>query len=196
VISRTPGVRAMSEEPRQTMHDGARLFMDVTRATHRAPWNGWIETPNGRHQLPEGLRGTKIARGAVRARSANRCPASRVSAAPQLAFFWGAPAHRRTAYALHERSTDAHGHPLSRSAVLLPTDNSAVKIHGDLKVEMRRGTRWMHQAVLTMGDSVITLTPLLRFQMRGAGYSHPQYAHGRWHGSAIVDRRTARPEYP
>jgi hypothetical protein len=38
-----------------------------------------------------------------------------------------------------------------------------------------------------MGEREITLTPLLRFQMRGAGYSHPQFAHGRWHGGPIVN---------
>jgi hypothetical protein len=37
-----------------------------------------------------------------------------------------------------------------------------------------------------MDGQAITLSPLLRFQMRGAGYSHPQYAHGRWHGGRIV----------
>jgi hypothetical protein len=44
----------------------------------------------------------------------------------------------------------------------------------------------MRHAVLTMGEREIALTPLLRFQMRGAGYSHPQFAHGRWHGGPIV----------
>ena len=58
--------------------------------------------------------------------------------------------------------------------------------HGSLSIEMARGTRWLKHAVLTMGDEHITLTPLLRFQMRGAGYSHPQFAHGRWHGGPIV----------
>jgi hypothetical protein len=37
-----------------------------------------------------------------------------------------------------------------------------------------------------MGRQAITLTPLLRFQMRGAGDSHPQYEHGRRHGAPIV----------
>jgi hypothetical protein len=68
----------------------------------------------------------------------------------------------------------------------LPTRDPALMTHGALRVEMGRGTRWMKAAVLTMGDRPITLTPLLRFQMRGAGYAHPQFAHGRWHGGPIV----------
>lgn len=72
---------AISEEPRQTMHDGPRLFMDVTRATQLGTWSGWIETPNGRHRLPDTFSARRIARGAC-ARSANHCPASRVAALP------------------------------------------------------------------------------------------------------------------
>ena len=70
---------AISEEPRQTMHDGAKLFMDVTRATQLGTWSGWIETPNGRH---ERTRADSSARRTVRGacgRSASRCPASRVT---------------------------------------------------------------------------------------------------------------------
>jgi hypothetical protein len=81
---------------------------------------------------------------------------------------------------------DAHGRPLSRSSVLLGSDGAAQLTRGQLALEMHRGTRWMSRAVLTMGERDITLTPLLRFQMRGAGYGHPQFAHGRWHGGPIV----------
>ena len=175
----------MSEEPRQTMHDGARLFMDVTRATQLGTWSGWIETPNGRHRLPEGLRGTKDRSWGVRP-IGEPLPGVESQRAPQIAFFW-APLHLGDGGMHFMTFDDAHGHPLSRSAALMPTDGSAVTIHGGLAIKMRRGTRWMDHAVLTMGERAITLTPLLRFQMRGAGYGHPQYAHGRWHGGAIVN---------
>jgi len=35
---------------------------------------------------------------------------------------------------------DALGHPLSRSAALLPRDGSALTTHGALTIEMQRGT--------------------------------------------------------
>jgi hypothetical protein len=175
---------AISEEPRQTMHDGARLFMDVTRATQLGTWSGWIETPNGHHQLPEGFLGTKDRSWGVRP-IGEPLPGVESHRAPQLAFFW-APLHLGEGGLHFMTFDDAHGHPLSRSAVLLPSDGVAETTHGQLQVEMQRGTRWMRAASLHMGEREITLTPLLRFQMRGAGYSHPQFAHGRWHGGPIV----------
>ncbi len=35
-------------------------------------------------------------------------------------------------------------------------------------------------------DEVIELEPLLTFRMRGLGYSHPEWGHGRWHGENAV----------
>jgi hypothetical protein len=174
----------VSEEPRQTMHDGPRLFMDVTRATQLGTWSGWIETPNGRHQVPEGLLGTKDRSWGVRP-IGEPLPGVESHRAPQLAFFW-APIHLGVGGLHFMTFDDAHGHRLSRSSVLLPSDGVAEMTHGQLHVEMQRGTRWMRAATLTMGDREISLKPLLRFQMRGAGYSHPQFAHGRWHGGPIV----------
>jgi hypothetical protein len=175
---------AISEEPRQTMHDGARLFMDVTRATQLGTWSGWIETPNGRHQLPANFRGTKDRSWGVRP-IGEALPGVESHRAPQLAFFW-APLHLGDGGVHFMTFDDAHGHPFSRSAVVF-SDDAAVMTHGALKVEMHRGTRWMQRAVLTMGEREISLAPLLRFQMRGAGYSHPQFAHGRWHGGPTVN---------
>jgi hypothetical protein len=37
-----------------------------------------------------------------------------------------------------------------------------------------------------IADESYSLTPVGRFHMRGAGYSHPIYAHGRWHGAAVT----------
>ena len=32
----------------------------------------------------------------------------------------------------------------------------------------------------------IELEPLLTFRMRGLGYTHPEWGHGRWHGEQAV----------
>jgi hypothetical protein len=84
---------------------------------------------------------------------------------------------------------DAEGRAISRSASLLPLsgDDSVSTLSGALQLELRSGTRWMSRAHLTMDDDEIELTPLFRFQMRGAGYSHPTFAHGRWHGGPIQE---------
>lgn len=81
---------------------------------------------------------------------------------------------------------DASGRAISRSAAVMPLDGEASGTEGTLRVEMAPGTRWMKSAALTIADDEVALTPLLRFQMLGAGYSHPQLAHGRWHGGPVV----------
>jgi hypothetical protein len=175
---------AVSEEPRQTMHDGPRIFMDVTRATQLGTWSGWYETPNGRVDLEAPLLGTKDRSWGVRpvGEPLPGAPGVRV---PQLCFFW-APLNFDDG-ALHFMTfDDSNGTPVSRAASYLPYDASATSTQGSLALTMQPGTRWMKDAVLTMGDEEIYLEPLLRFQMRGAGYNHPQYAHGRWHGGPIT----------
>lgn len=179
---------AISEEPRQTLHDGPRIFMDVTRATQMGTWSGWIETPNGRIELTTPLLGTKDRSWGVRP-VGEPLPGAPGHRPAQLCFFW-APLNFDDG-ALHFMTfDDALGHALSRSAAYLPFVGDAEATRGVLSVTMAPGTRWMQHGVLTMGDEEIYLEPLLRFQMRGAGYNHPQYAHGRWHGGPIVSDDT------
>ena len=33
---------------------------------------------------------------------------------------------------------------------------------------------------------MVELEPLSTFRMSGAGYGHPQFTHGRWHGELVV----------
>lgn len=172
------------EEPRQTMHDGPRIFMDVTRATQLGTWAGWIETPNGRVDLAEGLRGTKDRSWGVRP-IGEPLPGAPSQRAPQLCFFW-APLHFDQGGLHFMTFDDSSGRALSRSAVHMPLDGEATSADGSLRLTMEPGTRWMREAVLTMDGEEILLTPTLRFQMRGAGYNHPQFAHGRWHGGPVV----------
>jgi hypothetical protein len=175
---------ATSEEPRQTMHDGARIFMDATRATQLGTWSGWIETPNGRVELDHGVLGTKDRSWGIRpvGEPLPGAPSQRI---PQLCFFW-APLHFDGGGLHYMTFDDASGRAISRSAAVMPLDGEASGTEGTLRVEMEPGTRWMKSAVVTIDDDEIALTPLLRFQMRGAGYSHPQFAHGRWHGGPVV----------
>jgi hypothetical protein len=174
---------ATSEEPRQTMHDGPRIFMDVTRATQLGAWSGWLETPNGRLALGEGVLGTKDRSWGVRpVGEPLPGPSPR---APQLCFFW-APLHFDDGGLHFMTFNDAEGHPISRSVVRMPLVGETQRAEGSLRVTMVPGTRWMREAAMIVDDQEVVLTPLLRFQMRGAGYSHPQFGHGRRHPAPLV----------
>lgn len=178
---------ATSEEPRQTMHDGPRIFMDVTRATQLGSWSGWIETPLGRRDVSDDVRGTKDRSWGIRpvGESLPGAPSTRVA---QLCFLW-APLNFDDG-GIHYMSFDnSDGTPVSRSSSKLPlvSKGDVQNIEGSLFVELQSGTRWLKSATLTAGNEIITLTPLHRFQMRGAGYSHPRFGHGRWHGGSITE---------
>lgn len=59
------------------------------------------------------------------------------------------------------------------------------------QVEFISGTRTAKQATFRMNDKngdflELHLEPLLLFRMKGIGYMHPQWAHGKWHGELAI----------
>ena len=110
---------AISEEPRQTMHDGARALhgrhaRDPTRHVERMD----RDTERTTTRYRKDFLGTKDRSWGVRP-IGEPLPGVESHRAPQLAFFW-APLHFGDGGLHFMTFDDAHGHPLSRSAVLLP----------------------------------------------------------------------------
>ena len=178
---------ATIEEPRQTMFDGERIFMDVTRATQLGTWSGWVETPTGRHDI-DGLPGTKDRSWGIRP-VGEPLPGAPSQRAPQIAFTW-APllTERGGVHVMH--FDDANGRHLHHSAGVMPRNAEARHVTGDLEIEWQPGTRWLARASAFVENERYELEPVARFHMRGAGYSHPTFAHGRWHGGAQVASET------
>jgi len=174
------------EEPRQTMHDGPRLFMDVTRATQLGTWSGWIESPLGRREIDAAFMGTKDRSWGVRP-VGEPLPGAPSTRAPQLCFLW-TPLNFEDRGVHYMTFDDEHGQALSRTGAILPLDGEGdiQRVSSTLDVRLRKGTRWLERATLHLGEEDIALEPLLRFQMRGAGYAHPTFAHGTWHGGALL----------
>ncbi len=62
----------------------------------------------------------------------------------------------------------------------------------DYEMPVAPGTRWAERATVVLrpwkGEArTIELEPMLRFQMKGLGYGHPQYRHGSWQADDFVD---------
>lgn len=187
---------ATIEEPRQTMMDGPRVFMDVTRATQLGTWRGTIDCPAGRFTFDGSLRGTKDRSWGIRP-VGEPLPGAPSTRAPQLCFVW-VPMHLENDGAHVMYFADAEGRHLHHSAGRLPLSGPARHVRGDATFTWQPGTRWLASGVVDVDDDRFTLTPRHRFHMRGAGYGHPTYAHGRWHGGAItdgevLDQRTLNP---
>jgi hypothetical protein len=173
------------EEPRQTFHDGPRIFMDVTRATQLGTWEGFVDSPDGRLVVESGTYGTKDRSWGVRP-VGEPLPGAPGTRAPQLCFLW-APLNFPTG-AVHYMSFDEpDGRPTARTALHVPLvgDGEPRHVAATLTLEPSPGTRRVRAANL-LTDEAITLTPLFTFHMRGAGYSHPEFGHGRWHGGDVV----------
>jgi len=61
-----------------------------------------------------------------------------------------------------------------------------VPADGELAFTWRPGTRWMDRGSMTSGAETYDLEPIARFHMRGVGYGHPTYGHGKWHGGPLT----------
>jgi hypothetical protein len=173
------------EEPRQTMWDGTRIFMDVTRATQLGTWTGWVQTPEGRVEIDD-ARGTKDRSWGIRP-VGEPIPGAPSSRAAQLCFLWS-PLHFSDG-GVHFMTFDGpDGSPVSRSAAVLPLVGVGAPrtTSGTLSLHLEPGTRRSQSASLWLEGDEIKMTPLQIFHMRGAGYGHPEYAHGRWHGGPVT----------
>jgi hypothetical protein len=188
------------EEPRQTRYDAARVFMDVTRATQLGTWSGWLEIDGERLALDAmPTFGTKDRSWGIRplADSATPAPSTRP---PQLFFLW-APLNFDDGGYHFSTFEDAEGVAWSRTAAALdllapgasPVDASGVHHTSSSghSVTFAAGLRRAAHATLHVEAASgepgrIELEPLLTFRMRGAGYLHPVYAHGRFHGELVV----------
>lgn len=197
--ARTPVI----EEARQTRYAGPRLWMDSTRATQFGTWQGTITCGDDAERSVASLHGVKDRSWGIRAVDAT---AAAKATAPQVFFLW-APLHFDDV-ALHGLVfEDADGHAWAATAAQVPVcelgeavvwgDNPPITHYGAMKhhVSWVPGLRRANSAVLEflVEDGIvdrIELEPVLTFRMRGAGYGHPIWKHGSWHGEHAVGGET------
>ena len=174
---------AALEEPRQTRYDGARVFIDGERIdVGAAPTYGTKDRSWGIRPVGD------------------RITAAPSSNAPQLFFLW-APLNFDDGGFHFTTFEDADGVAWSKTAAvldLLEPGASPVEVRGvhhatgvTHEVRFERGLRRAASAALHVElpgrtASSIELEPVLTFRMRGAGYMHPAYGHGVYHGGPIV----------
>ncbi|MGK2317849.1 hypothetical protein ACSJLP_10140 [Gordonia rhizosphera NBRC 16068] len=179
------------EEAHQTSYAGNRLLMDVTRATQWGTWTGSIEANGTSIDLGTGIHATK-----------DRSWGSRLSpgtteAAPMgsggMLFLWS-PIHFDDECFHFLVFEHADGTQWLHDAAMVPKPSGPpVRVgHVDHEISWlpeHRRARFVTLSPHTidadsMGD--ITLEPLMCFQMKGIGYGHPVWGHGKWHGELAV----------
>lgn len=183
------------EEPRFVHRIGPRTFMDYTRLTQNGRYEGWIEVDGKRCDLAKGTVGTRDRSWGVR-------PVGASDAQPHghgvvSSFFW-----QWTPVNLPERSlffhinADRHGAPWNTRAVIAPDGAGHDQFYETPAARMASplldGTRWPASGSLEIqthdGPLQLEFAPLVRFQMRGLGYTSPKWGHGVYHGPLAQER--------
>lgn len=187
------------QEARQTLWAGTRRWMDATRFDQFGRWTGTIIDPDGEITVDDWF-GTKDRSWGIR-NLGPQAPAA-PGPLPQICFIW-APLFWDD-HVSHAIFFDGpNGEPLIREALTAPLFESADAVPDSpepLDTRMvsashhlvyHPGTRLAREAAIenvAVDGSTrrIELTPLLRFQMKGLGYTHPTWGQGTWRGELAI----------
>jgi len=192
--ARTPAC----EEDRATKYQGTRPLFDYSRATQMISWTGELSSGGQRVDLTGPVHGTKDRSWGIR-QVGDPTPAAPGGGVSQLFFLW-APLNFEDECLHYMTMENSAGEPWAQTTALLPVIGPDGPVYGtDTGIrhltQARHAVRWApglrrsNGATLTLSGeepSQIELEPLLTFRMKGAGYLHPTWAHGRWHDELVV----------
>ena len=188
-------------EPKNTMYDGIRLIMDTQRFTQFGAWEGYFSIAGRRFEASGAdVLGSRDKSWGVRpVGEFEEGAPSKLSTDPGVYWVWSAIQFDGfgTLFLTREEP-DGYAKELSAAMVKTHSDLEAIAATGDgtggavaimneasHKIRWQPGTRWPAQAELELGarDGTVhrvELDPLMRFQMMGIGYQHPEWKHAVW----------------
>ncbi len=190
-------------EDHTAMSDGVTTSMDMSRFVQFGAWSGTIQVDDTVIDVrPDEVFGIRDRSWGVR--PVGTRPVGRPSSRSPMAWLWAPlhfPDHCRVAGWFElpggmKWRADGHvipvGDPVPPSVAMGDPGVARVEPKG-ARLEFESGTRWAKSVGLDLisasGDPVeIELRPLLRFDMKGIGYSHPTWGHGVWQGESVTER--------
>ena len=201
---------AAIQEARQTLWSGARRAMDATRFDQFGRWSGVVRDPDGEIKVDEAVcLGTKDRSWGVRG-----VGEPETGGAPQQgrrgAFFLWAPLFWED-HITHAIFFDGpNGEALVREGIVAPLYANEGEVPGvedgrDQRMATARhrvayhpGTRLARSAEIDLVDQdgavrTIALEPILKFQMKGLGYGHPEWGQGMWKGELATGHESFDP---
>ena len=196
--ARTAGV----EEGRQTTRNGSRIMMDATRFAQFGRWQGEIRYAGQTVAVDaSSVYGTKDRSWGIRPvgePDVGGAPSGRI---PQFFFLW-APLHWEDRCTHLGRFEDGDGIPWHQDGAIVPVYDTPEQIPGahdegiermvsvEHRIAYEPGTRRARSLGISLvgrnGREDIELEPMLLFRMKGIGYSHPEWGHGRWKGELEI----------
>ena len=199
---------ACIEEGRQTLRNARHVVMDATRLDQFGFWSGWIKL-QGEELKVDGSTtfGLKDRSWGIRP-VGEAYPGGAPMAEYQAVHFNWAPVHWEDEYSLAGWFEDDSGFQWHTDQGFLPRyeDPGAVPGTNDpgarhwqgivnFEFDLIPGTRQARSAVVTMNDRSgesleIKLEPVLLHRMKGLGYQHPTWGHGKWQGELKIEAET------
>ncbi len=193
-----------TQEPKNLMYEDTRLIMENSRFTQFGTWEGWFSIDGQRVEVAaQQTLGTRDRSWGVRpvGEPPGGAPGL-LNQEPGVYWIWS-PIHFDDVCTQCGTFQDHDGNPTQASAAIVPAYKTTDEIPrheepGHVEMESFRheihwepGTRRSRGAefeFLARGGEKhrITLEPLVRFQMLGIGYQHPEWAHGCWRGDLEI----------
>jgi hypothetical protein len=191
------------EEGRQTTHREKRVFMDATRFAQFGRWQGRVGYAGQTLDIdPAHVYATKDRSWGLRPVGEPELGGAPSATPPQFFFLW-APLHWKNRCSHFAVFEDANGVPWAQDGMFVPSYASPDEIPGTVdpdvvpmnrvehEIRYAKGTRRAEHAQITLIEQSgerheIELEPLLRFQMKGIGYTHPEWGHGLWKGELAI----------
>jgi hypothetical protein len=181
------------EEPRFTRRIGPRTFMDYTRLTQNGHWKGWIEIDGVRQDVDDCV-GTRDRSWGIRPIGAGDAQPMVPLQSPQFYWLWS-PVNFANASLFFHVNADAAGNAWNTRAVWSPDGSAAgeeaTSEDARMTLSLKHGMRHAEKASLTVKGGLslkATFTPITTFLMRGLGYGHPDWGHGAWKGTLVIER--------
>ena len=192
-----------TEEPKNIMYDDGRLIMHNSRFTQFGSWGGHFTIGGRRYEVRrETSFGARDKSWGVRPVGEPEGGApGLLNGEPGVYWVWS-PIDFGDVCTQFNTFEDRDGNPTQLAACIQPTYASPGLVPAEEKgarhmhtarhrVHWQQGTRRSRSAefhfVEQPGQEItITVEPLLAFQMKGIGYSHPQWGHGFWKGEEAI----------
>jgi len=195
-------------EKQQTMYNERHLVMDVTRLDQFGFWQGVIRY-DGKELVVNGdtTFGIKDRSWGIRPVGEAYTGGAPIDSFQPTHFIW-CPIHWENRCTLVGLFEDGTGHQWHTDQVILPTRAAsfddpagAPPIHNpEMEVwdgkaghqlTLQKGTRRASEAIIRMNDKSgehleISLQPKLLFRLKGIGYMHPEWGHGKWKGELAI----------
>jgi len=184
------------EEPRFIRRIGPRAFLDYTRLTQNGYWTGWFSIDGQKYELGDDAVGTRDRSWGVRPIGQSD-PQPIVPSVEQGYFWQWTPINFKNKSLFFHIAAEPDGYAWNKRSVLCPDGSMPSEFldTGDAHLEttLIPNTLWPERGTLTINFPKnqtyrVELEPFHSFQMKGLGYFHADWFHGRYRGDLCVER--------